>query len=258
VRVQITLGDLADPVAIKQAVRGVDRVVHLGAAIRDQPGGSIEELNAMATIRLLREAEAAGVERFLFFSAIGATASSPTRFFRAKAIAEKAVLASDTSSFVLAPSLVYAPGDPWFTLLHSMTRLPWMPISGSGRARFQPIWVEDVADCAAAVIAGSTNSGQRRFELAGPDVVTYDDIVRLALEGDGRRRPLVHVPLGFVRHGLRALERVLGPSTFATWEEAQLLEESMTSARGAEDVRSLGVEPRSLRDVLGLASQASV
>jgi uncharacterized protein YbjT (DUF2867 family) len=257
VRVQITLGDLADPVSIRQAVRGVTGVVHLAAAIRDQPGASIEELNGMATIRLLREAEAAGVERFLFFSALGATPTSATRFFRAKALAERAVLDSELRATVLAPSIVYDPGDRWLGLLHALMRLPWMPISGKGQARFQPIWVEDVADCATAALAGRGDGERRRYDLAGQDVVTYDEFVELALETEGRRRPLVHLPLPIVRAGLNAVERLAGPSAFATWEEAKLMEESMTTPRGPADARLLGVEPKPVREVLGLSDDGA-
>jgi uncharacterized protein YbjT (DUF2867 family) len=137
-----------------------------------------------------------------------------------------------------------------------MMYLPWMPISGRGLARFQPIWAEDVADCVARAISDATATGQRRLELAGPDVLTYEEIVRLALEAQNRRRPLIHVPLGLTRRGLRALERLVGPSVFATWEEAELMEESMTTPRGPEDARGLGVEPKSMREVLGLSPAA--
>ena len=94
---------------------------------------TIEELNGLATARLLRYAEAAGVERFVFFGALGATPSSRTRFFRAKALAERAVAASPIDATVLSPSIVYAPGDPFMSLLRRLSLLPWMPISGSGR-----------------------------------------------------------------------------------------------------------------------------
>jgi uncharacterized protein YbjT (DUF2867 family) len=255
VRVQITLGDLADPVSLRQAVRGVSTVVHLAAAIRDQPGGSIEELNGLATARLLREAKQAGVDRFVFFSALNASPTSRTRFFRAKALAEQAVLEAEVEAAVFAPSIVYAPGDSWLTLLGRMTLLPWIPLVGSGRAPFQPIWAEDVAACVASALSTALN-GRRRFELAGPDVMTYEDMVRVALELEGRRRPLIHVPLGVVRRGLGALERVAGGSTFATWEEAELMEEPMITPRGPEDARKLGVEPKPMRAVLGLTGAA--
>jgi uncharacterized protein YbjT (DUF2867 family) len=253
-RVQITLGELSSAVSIRQAVRGARVVVHLAATVRDQPRGSIEELNAMATARLLRSSQQAGVERFVCFSALGAEPSSRTRFFRAKAMAERAVLEADLETVVLSPSIVYAPGDPWLTLLGRMMHLPWLPVAGSGRMTFQPIWAEDVAACAQAALERSLN-GVHRFELAGPDVLSYDDIARLAMEAAGLRRPLVHVPLPIVRRALRGLERVVGPSVFATWEEAELMEEEMVSSRGTQDALALGVRPKPMREVLGLGER---
>ena len=252
VRVHITLGDVSDPVSVRQAVRGVDAVVHLAAAIRDQPAATIEEVTGMGTARLVREAERAGAGRFVFFSALGASPTSPTRFFRAKALAERAVLESDLDTSVVAPSIVYAPGDHWMTLLARLMLLPWVPIVGTGRARFQPIWAEDVANLTQRLVDDPPPE-RRRFEIGGPEVLTYDEIVRVAMEVEGRRRPLIHVPLPVVRRALRTLERIVGPSVFATWEEAELMEESMTSARAVDDARALGVDPKPMREVLGLA-----
>ncbi len=200
VRVQIALGDLADPPSFRNALRGVDTVVHLAASIRDQPTASIEELNAVATLRLVRAAERAGVQRFVFFSALNAHHYSRTRFFRAKALAEEAVEASSLQSTVFRPSIIYTPGDPWLTLLDRLSRLPAVPVSGSGKALFQPIWAEDVAD---AVVASLSNGAPSIFELAGPEVLSYDDIVRTALRSVHRRRRLVHVPLPIVRSSLK-------------------------------------------------------
>src|SRR3954471_13076403 len=128
VRVQIALGDLSDPASFRHALRGVDTVIHLAAAIRDQPRASIEELNGVATLRLVRAAERSGTERFVFFSAIGASLHSRSRFFRAKALAERAVEESALPTTVFAPSIVYSPDDPWVTLLRHMSLLPALPI----------------------------------------------------------------------------------------------------------------------------------
>jgi uncharacterized protein YbjT (DUF2867 family) len=255
-RVELALGDLADPASFAPALGGVDMVVHLAASIRDQPRGSIEELNAVTTRRLVEAAERAGARRFLFFSAMGATPRSRTRFFRAKAAARRAVEESPLETTVLSPSIVYAPGDPWLTLLERLSRLPVVPVSGSGRALFQPIWAGDVAGCVVAALgrggyhelAGPELAGP---ELAGPESLTYDDIVRVVLRSLGRRRRLVHVPLPVVRASLRALERLVGPAAFATWEEAELMEEPMTSVRGTGDVEALGVRPKTMAEVLG-------
>jgi uncharacterized protein YbjT (DUF2867 family) len=258
VNVQIALGDLSDPFSMRHAMRGVDTVVHLAATVRDQPGGTIEELDGLATARLLRSAERAGVERFVFFSAMGATPFQLTRFFRAKALAEQAVRSSELDTIVFAPSIVYRPGDPWITLLERLALLPAVPISGSGDARYQPIWARDVAGCVVAALDGADSKGEagdanlgRRYELAGPETLSYDDIVEQVMEANGHERPLVHVPLPLVRAGLRGLELIVGPSVFATWEEAELMEVPMVSAGGTADAERLGVEPRPMAGVLG-------
>jgi NADH dehydrogenase len=239
VRVQIALGDLSDPPSFRNALRGVHTVVHLAASIRDQPRGSIEELNAVATLRLVRAAERAGVERFVFFSAMNAHHHSRTRFFRAKALAEEAVKESPISSIIFRPSIIYTPGDPWLTLLDRLSRLPAMPISGSGKARFQPVWAEDAAEAVMNSLSGANST----YELAGPEVLSYDDIVRTVLRAAGRRRRLLHIPLPVVRASLKLLR-------FATWEEAELMEEPMVTERGTADIETLGVSPRPMSAVL--------
>jgi uncharacterized protein YbjT (DUF2867 family) len=248
VRVQIALGDLADPPSFRNALRGVDTVIHLAASIRDQPAASIEELNAVATLRLVRAAERAGVERFVFFSAMNASHHSRTRFFRAKALAEEAVEESRLETTIFRPSIIYTPGDPWLTLLDRLSRLPAVPVSGSGRALYQPVWAEDVAD---AVMSAISNGAASAFELAGPEVLSYDDIVRTVLRASRRRRRLVHVPLPVVRASLRLLRLLVGPKVFATWEEAELMEEPMVTERGTADIEQLGVSPHSMPAVLG-------
>jgi uncharacterized protein YbjT (DUF2867 family) len=251
VSVQITLGDLAelsDPYLMRQALRGVDTVIHLAATIRDQPPRRLEELNGLATVRLLRAAEDYGVERFIFFSALNAGRSQRTRFFRAKALAEQAVTSSPVDSTVFAPSIVYDHSDPWITLLRRFSFLPVMPVSGSGTARYQPIWARDVA---AATLASLRSSGdRRRYELAGPETLSYNEISDLVSRASGRPRPLLHIPLPLVRSGLIAQRKVFGEATFATWEEAELMEVPMVAERGTADAEALGVKPRRMAEVL--------
>jgi uncharacterized protein YbjT (DUF2867 family) len=248
VRVQIALGDLADPPSFRNALRGVDTVIHLAAAIRDQPRASIEELNAVATLRLVRAAERAGARRFVFFTAMGAALHSRTRFFRAKALAANAVRSSRLETNIFSPSIIYTPGDPWLTLLERLSWLPAMPVSGSGDASYQPIWAQDVAECVMASLGGGATDGD--VELAGPQTLTYDDIVRLVLRASGRRRRLLHVPLPVVRASLRLLSALGGPHVFATWDEAELMEEPMTTPSGSAGAEALGVHPQPMARVL--------
>ncbi len=250
VDVQLALGDLAalgDLPIRRQAFRGVDTVVHLAASIRDQPSASIEEINGLGTARLLAAAESAGVERFMFFSAIGASPFQRTRFFRAKALAEAAVEASTLETTIFAPSIVYDRDDPWVTSMRRLALLPLLPISGSGRALYQPIWAHDVARCVAAAIERNTTG---RVELVGPEVLTYEQIARLIARAAGRQRRVVHVPLNVVRLILNAMRRLVGDGVFATWEEAELLEVPMTAPDGITAAHELGVEPKRMAEVL--------
>jgi NADH dehydrogenase len=278
VRVQIALGDLADPRSFRNALRGVRTVVHLAASIRDQPQGSIEEINGIATWRMVEAAERSGAERFVFISTLGASTHHRARLLRAKALAEQAVRETRLQSTVFAASIVYAPGDHWLTLLERMALLPLMPVSGNGRALYQPIWADDVADCIAAALpapgadrakvrngpdqapSASGRQGPRveeppgyeRFELAGPETLTHDEMVRVVLAGLNRSRPLVHVPTPIVSRTLRLLQLALGPRAFATWDEAELMESPMISRRGAADAEGLGVTPQPMAAVLGV------
>jgi uncharacterized protein YbjT (DUF2867 family) len=252
VEVRITLGDLGamgDPMIRRQALRGVDTVIHLAAAIRDQPTAKVEELNGLATARLLRGAETKGVERFVFFSAIGASEFQRTRFFRAKALAEAAVAESQLASTIFSPSVVYDRDDPWVTMMRRMALLPVMPISGRGRAPYQPIWAQDVARCVIADLAAG-NDGNRHHVLAGPQTLSYAQMGKVIARASGRERPLLRVPLNLVHLSLAATKLIAGDAAFATWEEAELLEVPMVSDRGDADVRALGVEPKRMSDVL--------
>jgi NADH dehydrogenase len=253
VDVQIALGDLgemSDPYLVRQALRGVDTVIHLAATIRDQPPHRIEELNGLATVRLLRAAERSGVGRFAFFSALDAAPTQRTRFFRAKWLAERAVISSPLDTTVFAPSIVYDRSDPWVTLLRRFSLLPVMPVSGEGTARFQPIWAADAARCVVAALDLDAPDARDRYELAGPETLSYDEMSDLVSRVAGRPRPLVHIPLPAVRAGLIGLRNVFGEAVFATWEEAELMEVSMTSERGTADAEELGVAPRRMGDVL--------
>ena len=252
VDVQIALGDLgqlSDPYLLRQALRGVDTVIHLAATIRDQPPKRIEELNGLATVRLLRAAERSGVKRFHFFSALDAFSAQRTRFFRAKWLAERAVDSSPLTSTVFSPSIVYDHSDPWVTLLRRFSFLPVLPVSGEGRARFQPIWAADVARCVVAALALGGGAAPR-YEMAGPETLSYDQMSDLVSRIAGRPRPLVHLPLPLVRSSLIAIRSLFGEAVFATWEEAELMEVSMVSERGTADAQALGVEPRRMSDVL--------
>ncbi len=254
VRVQIALGELGDHLSFRNALRDVDTVVHLASVIRDQPHGSIEELVGVATWRLVNAAAQAGVQRFILFSVLGASTRSRPRLLRAKAHAERALVDSGLPWTIFSPSLAYQPDDDYLRLLERMALLPVVPLPGDGRAEFQPIWAEDVAECVMAALPGGPHGEEaagRRYELCGPETLTHRRFVELALAAADRPRPLIGLPDGLSRRILKTVELLGGPTAFATWDEAELLQVSLTSERGSADVESLGVRPARVAEVLG-------
>ena len=252
VRVQIALGDLGDPASFRHALRGVRTVVHLAGSARDQPSGTIEELNALATWRLLRAAEAARVRHFLFIGPLGATPHHPSRFHRAKWLAARAVATADVPTTTLHCAFTYAADSGWLLSLERLGLLPAVPLAGSGRARSQPIWAPDVAEVLLAAIDGGAPGEPQHadYEIAGPDVLSHRRFVELALTGARRDRTLIPLPLGVLRSGLKAYEALAGPAALTTWTEAELLARDSITPRGTADAEALGVRPHRAVDVL--------
>jgi NADH dehydrogenase len=249
VRVQLAIGDLADPASWRNALRGVDTVIHLAGGARDQPGATVEELNGLAAWRLLRAAERVGARHFVWITPLGATPHHPMRMQRAKALAASALAESPVPITTFAHSLVYAPGDRHLRWLERLGYLPAVPLVGRGIARTQPVWAEDAADCILAVLDRAPEA-HARYELAGPETLTQREFVRLVLAAAGRRRRTVPLPLVGLRAALHAEETLAGPASLVTWDDAQMLAVEMLSARGTADAESLGVRPRSVADVL--------
>ena len=252
VRVQIALGDLAQPASFRNAMRGVTTVVHLAASMRDQPRAPLEEVNGVATLRLLRAAERARVGRFVYCSCLGASEHARSRVLRAKALAERAVEESPLSTVVVAPSLIYSPENRWLRLLDRFSALPALVVSGSGTARSEPIWSEDVAACFAGLLEGRGEriAASGRVELAGPETMTFDGVLRAAMAGRGRTRPVAHVPLPVVRRALGVFSRIPGIAP-VTSDEAEVIDEPMLSTVGTAHAEALGVRPRPISEVLG-------
>lgn len=247
--VQLATGDLADPAAFRNALRGVRTVIHLAGSERDQPGTTIEELDGLATWRLLRAAERAGTQHFLWTMPLGATPHHPSRVHRSKALAARIVAEAEVATTTLATSFVYAPGDHRLARIERLGLLPAVPLTGRGGARTQPVWADDAAAGVVAALERGPD-GLARHELAGPEVLTHKQVVELVLRAAGRRRRTLPVPLAALRASLKAGELLAGPTTFATWDEALMLAVPMLSEGGPAGLEGLGVRPRHMAEVL--------
>ena len=232
-------------------------VVHLAGAIRDQPHGSIEELNGIATWRHGRRPPSARASSASCSSrALGATPHHRTRFLRAKALAEQAVREAATCAHDLrAVASSTRPATRYLTLLERLALLPVMPRQRPRAARsIQPIWAEDVADCVWRALGSAGADADERYELAGPETLTPPArSCELALRA--ARPPPAHsctcpTPIVCART-LRARRGAAESKALATWDEAELMEVSMLTARGTADAEALGVAPAAMAAVLG-------
>ncbi len=250
VQVQIALGTMSDRRGFDRAMRGVDTVIHLAATTRDQRRGTIEEVNGIGTVRLLSAARRAGVKRFVYVSSFGASEISSSRFIRTQALASEAVRTADLESVIFEAGVIYAPDDPWTKLMSRLAELPVVPLPGAGLAKFEPIWAEDAADAIMAALIRDEGPPESPIELAGPEALTQNQMVRTIMRHFGSRKPILHLPLGFSRRALGWQEDLLGPAAVATWDEVELLQQSILSRRGTADLVGLGVEPLPMADVL--------
>lgn len=239
--------DLREDAAIGRAVAGAAVVVNLVGILAEGRKGDFQRLQGELPGRIGAAATAAGVLRMVQLSAIGADAGSPSEYARTKAAGEVAVKASFPGVVILRPSIVFGPGDQFFNRFAGMARmLPFMPVV-CGDTRFQPVFVGDVAD---AVLAGLTQDGVegRTFELGGPRVASFRELMAMVLDMTGRRNRLVEIPDGLVRLQARIGEHL--PGKPLTRDQLAQLRRDNVVASGAEGFAALGIEPRAMEAVV--------
>lgn len=237
---QIVLARFADDAAtIGTLVSGAWGVVNLIGILFERRAGDFERVQARLPGTIAQAAAEAGVERLVHLSAIGADPASPSLYARTKAAGEAAVRAAFPSAVILRPSIVFGPEDGFFNRFAAMARIaPALPLVGGGTTRFQPVYVGDVAD---AVIAGLERPelAGKTFELGGPRVYTFKQLLEYVLQVTGRRRLLVPLPFGLARVQARFLE--LLPTPPLTRDQVALLERDNVVTAGAPGLAELGI-----------------
>jgi uncharacterized protein YbjT (DUF2867 family) len=204
-------GDMADPESLRQAVAGREVVVHL-VAIRQGRPQQFERIMIEGTRSLIAAAKRAKVKRFVLMSALGTTEETKdlVPYYHAKWQEEKELEASGLEYVIFRPSFVFGRDGgilPTFRKLAKLT--PVTPITGPGKQRIQPIWIDDVAAYFAAAV-DKPEAANRMFELGGPDAVSWNEFWERLKKTLGVRRPSVHVPMGFMRLNALVTERLPG------------------------------------------------
>ncbi|THF64618.1 complex I NDUFA9 subunit family protein [Pseudothauera nasutitermitis] len=189
--------DVRSPGVLEGLFTGADAVVNLVGVLHSRPGTpwgpGFEEAHVALPKRIVAACEKAGVGRLVHVSALGADAAGPSEYLRSKAAGEEAVRAAHLSWTILRPSVVFGRGDRFLNLFATLARrFPLLPLACAD-ARFQPVWVEDVAEAAWRSLRESAAAGQA-CELAGPRVYTLRELVAYAAEVGGRPRRIVALP----------------------------------------------------------------
>ncbi len=240
---------VTDEGAVARAVAGAGLVVNLVGILFERRAGDFARIHAEGAGRVARLAAAAGVERLVHVSAIGADATSASAYGRSKAGGEAAAREAFPAAAILRPSIVFGPEDQFFNRFAGLAALlPVMPVV-MGDTRFQPVYVGDVAE--AVVAAGEARAAEaagRVFELGGPRVLSFRDLLRYILEVTGRRRPLVEVPAGLARLQARLGERLPNPPL--TTDQLLMLERDNIVAEGMPDLAALGIAPKAIESIV--------
>ncbi len=229
---------LSSAADVARAVEGADFVVNLIGILSERRAGDFQRVQADGAGRIAAAAAAAGVRRMVQLSAIGADAGSPSQYARTKAAGEQAVQAAMPAATVLRPSIVFGPEDQFFNRFAAITQFsPVMPVI-AGATRFQPVYVCDVADAVMAALTRRDAAG-RMFELGGPRVWTFRELLAWIVAQTRRRRPLVNVPLGVARIQARVLEKL--PGQLLTRDQLLQLTRDNVVGRGVPGLAELGV-----------------
>jgi NADH dehydrogenase len=243
-----------DEATIRSLVEGASAVVNLVGILFERRAGDFDRVHGALPGRIATAARAAGVRKFVHVSAIGADPASPSLYARSKAAGERAVREAFPEAVILRPSIVFGPGDGFFNRFAAMARLaPALPLVGGGGTRFQPVYVGDVADAIVAALERPDAAG-RTFELGGPKVYSFAELLRYVLEITGRRRLLVPLPWGLARLQARILE--LLPTPPLTRDQVSLLERDNVVSPGAPGLAELGITPTPLETVVPTYLQA--
>lgn len=246
--------NIRDDASVRAVLGGADAVVNCVGVLNEVGKNTFAALQAEGAGRIARLAAEAGIDVMVHISAIGAEPDSPSAYARAKAAGESAVLEHQPNAVILRPSIVFGPEDQFFNRFAGMTRLgPVLPVVGA-ETRFQPVYVDDVAAAATLGVLGKAAPGI--YELGGPEVMTFRELMQLMLQVIRRRRLVMNMPFGvatLMGFGFDMLQKL----TFGLIENKMITRDQVANLRrdnvvgdAARGLADLGIAPTAMAAVL--------
>jgi NADH dehydrogenase len=245
--VEVHVADVHDDGALVRALVGCDAVVNLVAILH---GGraAFDRVHVSLPQRLARACRTAGLRRVVHVSALGLNGNEPSHYLRTKATGEAALKAAALDLTLLRPSVIFGAGDRFLNLFARLQAVfPLMPLAGAD-ARFQPVWVEDVAEAIVRCLDDPATIG-RTIECAGPEVLTLAELVRLAGRWSGHERPVLPLPAALGRLQALAMELLPGPPLMSR-DNLDSMRVPNVASEQLPGLASLGIRPATLAAVV--------
>ncbi|MBF9029368.1 NAD(P)H-binding protein [Rhodobacterales bacterium HKCCE3408] len=248
------MANVRDDESVRRAMHGADAVVSCVSVPVQHGKQTFNLIQHHGTARIGRIAAEEGIGRVVHISAIGADANSRSLYAETKAQGEAALLEAVPGAMILRPSIMFGPGDGFFNMFGSMARVsPVIPIFGAN-SKFQPVYVDDVAAAAVKGVTGEAQGGI--YELGGPEIMTFRELIQLVLQITQRRRLILPLPywVGSAMGGALNIAQMLTFGLFKnriiTPDQVILLREDNVANPDMPGLKDLGIEPVSMDAVL--------
>jgi NADH dehydrogenase len=247
--IETVLGDVTDADSLAGKFDGVDTVIHLVGIIETTGETSFDSVIRQGTENVVAEARKAGIRHFIHMSALGAQDNPVFPYHQAKFRAEQTVKASGLDYTIFRPSVIFGEGDGFISVLTGVVRtFPVVPVVGDGKARFQPVHLDDVGASFAHVVANPEESRSKTYELGGAKSYSYEDMLDVIATVIGKRKPKVHVPMPLMKAVVRLsspLPKALRPPV--TMEQLKMLALDNSTSDSATP-KLIGHEPVALEN----------
>ena len=236
--------DVTDADQVAAAIAGADAVINLTGILYPAGGQGFDDVHDRGAAHIAAAARDAGVRALVHVSAIGADSESDSAYAQSKAAGEAEVRGAFPDAVILRPSIVFGPEDGFFNKFANLARfLPALPLIGGGKTRFQPIFVGDLS-AAIVTVLDDAAAKSRTYELGGPGVYSFKELMQIMLRQIGRDRALVTVPFGLAMVKAAFLQFL--PGKLLTPDQVTLLKSDNVVAPTALGLADLGIAPTSL------------
>ena len=247
-RIELVRADVSDESTVARAVEGSASVVNTVGHYVEKRGATFHQVHGLGALHVARQAKQAGVKRLIHISGLGADPASNSPYVRARGIGEGLVKEAFDGVTILRPSVIFGPGDSFLNKLAALARRsPVLPLFGNGRTRLQPVFVGNVAQACVRVL-GDPSTACRVYELGGPQVYAYGELVQLVLGQIGRRKAVIPVP--FLVWDILAGMMALHPNPPLTRDQVKLLRQDNVVGEQALTLQDLGILPVRVEQVL--------